>query len=137
MAKRNKKRVVRRKRGRRKGKRSTAKRTHGENKFHKALCVLKSMKHSDRCKALSCANSNFIRKFSTTLRKLKYRNISAKQRKRLKPYKKELRTIASPKVSAIRKRKILSQRGAGFLSALLPLAASVVAPLVNKIFGRK
>ena len=137
MVKRNKKRVVRRKQGRRKGKRSTTKRTNGDKKFHKALCVLKSMKHSDRCKALSCANNNFIRKFSTTLRKLKYRNISAKQRKRLNPYKKELRKIASPKVSAIRKRKILSQKGAGFLGALLPLAVSVVAPLVNKLFGKR
>ncbi len=115
----------------------STKRADGDKKFHKALCVLKSMKHSDRCKALSCANNNFIRKFSNTIRKLKHRNISAKQRKRLIPYRKQLQKIANPKVSATHKRKLLSQKGAGFLGALLPLAVSVVAPLVNKIFGRK
>ena len=132
MAKNYKKYAVRNK----KGKHST-KRTNDDKKFHKALCVLKSMKHSDRCKALSCANNNFIQKFSSTVRKVKHRNISAKQRKRLNPYKKHLRKIASSKVSAVHKRKILSQKGAGFLGALLPLAVSVVAPLVNKIFGQR
>ena len=121
----------------RQNKKRSTKRNDNSTKFYKALCVLKSMKHADRCKALSCANRSFIQKFSTTVRKLKNRKITSKQRHQLKKYKHHLRRIANPKVTVSSKRKILSQQGGGFLSALLPLAASVVAPLVNKIFGKK
>ena len=141
MAKSYKKRSASRKKGKRSAsrrmRRRFSKRGNSNKKFHKALCVLKSMKHSDRCKALSCANNSFIRKFGSTVRKLKNRKITPKQRKRLQPYRNQLRKIANPKVSAVHKRRILSQKGGGFLGALLPLAVSVVAPLVNKIFGKK
>lgn len=120
----------------RKKRRVANKRTHSNKKFHKALCVLKSMKHSERCRSLASANNTFIRKFSNTVKKLRNRQISAKQKKRLKPYTHHLRRIANPKVSISSKRKILSQRGGGLLSALLPLAVSVVGPLVNRIFRR-
>ena len=105
-----------------------------DQKFHEALCVLKSMTSADRCQAIAQANGQFIRKVSTTLRKLRSRKVTAKQKKRLQAYRKQLRQVANPKTSLKSKRKVLSQKG-GFLPALLPLLAPVIGPLVGSILG--
>ena len=118
----------------RKGK---AKMSNADKTFHKTLCRLKSMKDSDRCKALANADANFIRKLSTTVRKLRNRKVTEKQQQRLKPYTSQLRQLANPKFSITSKRRLLSQRGGGGLAKiLLPLAASIVGPVVEKIFGK-
>ena len=108
--------------------------SNSDKKFRKALCVLKSMNASDRCKAIANANGNFIRKVSASMRKLRYRPISTKQRKRLRTYRKQLRKVANPKSSIASKRKVLSQKG-GFLPALLPLLAPLLGPVIGGIFG--
>ena len=107
-------------------------------KFHKALCVLKSMNKSDRTQAIANANGNFIRKVSSAVRKLRYRPFSGKRRNKLRTYRKQLRQLANSKTSITSKRRVLSQKG-GFLPALLPLlaplAAPIIGPIVKKIVG--
>ena len=61
-------------------------------------------------------------------------SLTPKEKSKLRKYKKHLRTLASKKVSTVRKRKVL-QTG-GFLSALLaPLAGSILIPLLRKVLG--
>ena len=61
--------------------------------------------------------------------------LSDKQRKRLKRHRKKLRHIASKRVS-IKQKKILINQTGGFLSAIIPLALSLLGGLSSG-FGRK
>lgn len=128
----NKARTVRRRRkskGRRRAQRRHSKYCNNSKKFHKALCVLKSMKHSDRCKAIASSNDAFIRQFGTAVRKSRNTKASPQLRKRLRQYRGQLRKLANSKVSIKSKRKILSQKG-GLLSAILP-------PVLSSLIGLK
>ena len=136
MVKRSKRRVSKKWSKRSRGRQSSSRKKNDANKFHKALCVLSSMKNSDRCKALASANNNFIRKFSTAVRKLKNRNVSEKQRKRLKAYRGQLRKIANPKGSISSKRKILSQQRGGLLPIVLPLLKIFGPALAGSLLSR-
>lgn len=59
--------------------------------------------------------------------------LSKMKMKKLKRYKKEIRIMAQPKVSLLRKKKVLVQTG-GFLPLLIgALISSVVGHFLNKI----
>lgn len=61
--------------------------------------------------------------------------LSDKQRRRLKRHKTKLRNIASKRVSVKQKKRLLNQSG-GFLSAIIPLALSLLGGL-GSVFGKK
>ena len=76
-------------------------------------CVIKAL--CECCKNLLCGNIP-----------------CNKQRlNRLRPYKKALRVLSKSKVPLFKKRRILIQKGEGFLSFLLPTALSVLATLIH------
>ena len=54
--------------------------------------------------------------------------LSPQQKQRLSRYKKEFRTLAKKGISAVKKRKLLVQKGGGAaLGILLPIALSILA----------
>lgn len=57
--------------------------------------------------------------------------LSKNLKKKLIPHKNSLRKLADRKVPLFKKRKILAQKGNGFLSFLLPAAISVISTLIN------
>jgi hypothetical protein len=57
--------------------------------------------------------------------------LSVDQRRKLKRHKTKLRTIAGRRVSIKRKRHLLQQSG-GFLSAIIPLALSLLGGLISR-----
>ena len=83
---------------------------------------------------LRCANSSLTNGiceiiYNTLLGKVP---LSIKQKKKLRKYKNTLRLLGFKKqIPLKRKRRLLVQSG-GFLSSLLPLAASIIAPLILK-----
>ena len=58
--------------------------------------------------------------------------LTSTQERRLSRYKKHLRTLANKKVSRVKKRRILNQKGVNLLIALLPPVLSVLGSLVIK-----
>lgn len=126
---------------RKQGRKGTKKRTTNRRRsvprkkvrFNKALSILKSMKKSDRCKAIASSNNKFIRDFCTAVKKLRSKKVSPKLRKRLAPYKGQLRKLANPKVSIGSKRKVLTQRGGVILPLLAPLLAPLIGPVVRSV----
>ena len=59
--------------------------------------------------------------------------LNQRQRSRLRKHAKLLRKLADPKRNLPSKKKIISQRGGGFLTALLaPLIGTVLASLMSK-----
>ena len=83
-----------------------------------------------KCQAMRMANDNFIRKFCTHVKKLRHARVHPSQVKVLSANRAALRKLANGKVSLASKRKMLSQRG-GFVSALIPLIASIAAPSIK------
>lgn len=53
------------------------------------------------------------------------------QKNKLCPHKKNLRKLADKKVPLYKKRRILVQRGEGFLTFLLPAALSVLSSVIH------
>jgi len=57
--------------------------------------------------------------------------LTKKQKSRLFSYKQSLRKLSNKKIPLYKKRKLLVQRGDGFLSVLLPAAISVISSLIH------
>lgn len=85
-----------------------------------------------KCQAMRMANDAFIRKFCSHVKKLRHANVHPAQVKVLSANRAALRKLANSKVSLKSKRKMLSQRG-GFVSALIPLIASIAGPAIKGI----
>ncbi|GFW96208.1 iron-uptake system-binding protein [Trichonephila clavipes] len=80
----------------------------------------------------NCTNSLIKALCECTINILKGNVPLTKHRKsRLPPYKKVLRKLASRKVPLYKKRKLLVQKGEGFLSFLIPAAVSVISSLLH------
>ena len=83
---------------------------------------------------LRCANTSLVNGiceviYNTLIGRVP---LSIKQKNRFKKYKNTLRLLGFKKqIPLKRKRKLLIQSG-GFLSSLLPLAASILVPLIFK-----
>ena len=58
--------------------------------------------------------------------------LTPSQKRRLSRYKKHLRALADKKVSRMKKRRILNQKGGNLLAALLPPVLSVLGSLFIK-----
>ena len=58
--------------------------------------------------------------------------LTPSQKRRLSRYKKHLRTLADKKVSRVKKRRILNQKGGNLLTALLLPVLSVLGSLLIK-----
>ena len=95
------------------------------------------MNSSNRCKALATVNSQFIRKMSAVVRKLRDKKLKSHQQQRLKRFVPQLRQMANSKVSIKKKRRLLSQRGGALASILLPLATTLLPSLMGSIFGKR
>ena len=54
------------------------------------------------------------------------------QKRRLSRYKEHLRALASKKVSRVKKKRLLTQKGGNLLAALLPPVLSVLSSLLIK-----
>lgn len=57
--------------------------------------------------------------------------ISKRAKTQLTPFKKTLRTLAQKRVPLYRKRRLLIQKGDGFLSFLIPTALTVLSSLIH------
>lgn len=57
--------------------------------------------------------------------------LTQRQKSRLASYKRTLRTLSKKKVPLFKKRRLLVQKGEGFLSFLIPAAVSVLTTLIN------
>lgn len=57
--------------------------------------------------------------------------ITPSQKKRLAPHKRTLRRLGDQKVPLFKKRRLLVQKGDGFLSVLIPAAVSVLTSLIH------
>ena len=58
--------------------------------------------------------------------------LTPSQKRRLSRYKEHLRALADKKVSRVKKRRILNQKGGNLLAALLPPVLSVLGSLFIK-----
>ena len=58
--------------------------------------------------------------------------LTPSQKRRLSRYKKHLRALADKKVSRVKKRRVLNQKGGNLLAALLPPVLSVLGSLFIK-----
>lgn len=59
--------------------------------------------------------------------------LTKSQKDRLYPHKESLRKLSKKKIPLYKKKKILIQKGEGFLSVLLPAAISVITSLINGV----
>jgi len=59
--------------------------------------------------------------------------LTEKDKKQLKPFKRSLRKLSNKKVPLYKKRRLLVQRGEGFLGFLLPAAISVISSLIHGV----
>ena len=57
--------------------------------------------------------------------------LSKQRLNRLRPYKRTLRKLVNSKVPLFKKRRILVQKGDGFLSLLIPAALSVLKTIIH------
>ena len=60
-------------------------------------------------------------------------SITKRQKNKLIPYKRVLRRLGEKKVPLFKKRRLLVQKGEGFLSVLIPAAISVLSTFINGI----
>ena len=104
------------------------------SKFSNALRRLKSLKPSQQQQAMNMANASFIRQFCKELKKLRRVKLSAKKRRALQKYRKELRQLINAKTTLTKRRRILSQKGGGILKSLLsalPVVGTVLSIIDN------
>jgi hypothetical protein len=97
---------------------------------------LKRVKLSERRRILEKADSGLIECLSECAHNTLNSNLplSPTQHKKLSPYKKILRFLASKKVSIKKKRKAVTRQVGGFL---LPLIAPILAAVVQGLIIRK
>ena len=80
---------------------------------------------------------NSLRRYCKILAKAKKIKLPYKYKKKLKPHRKLIRDIANPKISGKKSRifrKFLVKRlKGGFLTALLPILASIIPSIINAI----
>lgn len=89
-----------------------------------------------RCKKVllrTCPNS-LIKKICECIYNLLKGNIplKARQKSKLSKYKKTLRQLSNKKLALFKKRRLLVQKGSGFLSLLIPAALSVLSGLIHR-----
>ena len=59
--------------------------------------------------------------------------LTKSQKSKLSPYKQSLRKLSNKKIPLYKKRKVLVQKGDGFLSILLPAAISIISSLIHGV----
>ena len=109
------------------------KKTQSATKFAKTIQQLKKLPQRNRLQAIQLANDSFIREFCNHVKRLKHSSLTPKQHRFIRAHKAKLRKLVNTRTSVQAKRRLLSQKG-GFLG-LLPLVASVAAPLIGKLFS--
>lgn len=113
-----------------------------------------------RCKAVAVENADYLSLIGKTKSKVKRNQLieyasreqinaiaecidnvlrgivplSGKEINYLRRYKTPMRLVSNKRVPLKEKKSTLKQRG-GFLTALLPIAASVLGPLLGRLFG--
>ena len=122
---------------RRSGKRKQTSRSNRRgNSFRCALMRLKKLKGPHQSQAIGMANDAFIRQMCQGVKKLRYsKNVNQQCARQLHRHRGKLRQLVSPRLSLVKKRKLLSQRG-GFLPAIIPfLLKALVPPVAGGIAG--
>ena len=119
------------KRGRR---RKTKAVKRGKSHFATALFNLKKLPKRRQVQAIGMANDKFIRQLCSKVKTLRHAKLPAKVTSSFKRHRKQLRSLTNSRVSVKSKRKILTQRGGGFL---LPLLAGLAGTVASSLFGRR
>ena len=90
-------------------------------------------KSKNKKKLLRKVPNNIIKAICECCKNLLCGNIPCNKRclNKLRPYKKALRDLSKSKVPLFKKRRILTQKGEGFLGFLLPTALSVLSTLLH------
>jgi len=89
------------------------------NNFIRSLLRLKKLNRSDRTKAISMANNQFINKLCQHVKKLKRATVPLKVKKNLRKHGRGLRTLLNKRTSTTKRRALLTQRGGGILDSIL------------------
>lgn len=108
------------------------KRKQKASKFSNALHRLKKLNASQQSQAIKMSNNAFIRQFCNQIRKLKHAKLSAKVRTKLRKHRKNIRKLLHKSTSMESRRKLLSQKGGGFLKNLLtsiPIVGDIVSAI--------
>ena len=97
------------------------------SKFRRATLKLNRMSAEKRRVAALTASNSFIRDVSNAMAKLRTRPhlVKGSHKKILKRHRKKLQALVNPKVSIVRKRLILNQKG-GIISALIPIIVAAI-----------
>ena len=114
--------------------RGRRKKAHGKStsKFLAAIKRLKKLKSHQQSQAIHMANDAFIRQFCNRVKKLKHAKLTPKTRTKLRKYRKSLKKLLSKSTSMSSRRKMLGQRGGGFLKNLLsaiPIVGDIISGL--------
>lgn len=111
-------------------KKSAASATRPEN-YHQ-LHVLNKAKPKLRTALLKNSDNDFIDAVSECCKNfLRSKTVSAGSLPKLEPHKAVIRKLADKKISPIKRRKLIIQKG-GFLQYLLPIVLSTLATILNK-----
>ena len=99
------------------------------------LCLLCNTHSTQQQALIETANPEQIRAICECVFNVLQGNISVPEsiKGELAPHKQSLRDIADAKVPYKKKKEILVQKGGAIWGAMLPLAISSVASLINKI----
>lgn len=101
-------------------------------KFTSALRRLKKLNATQQRQAIKLANNAFIRQFCNQIKQLKHVKLSPKVRSKFRKHKKNIRKLLHKSTSMESRRKLLSQKGGGFLKNLLtsiPIIGDIVSAI--------
>uniref|UniRef100_A0A2L2YW30 Uncharacterized protein n=1 Tax=Parasteatoda tepidariorum TaxID=114398 RepID=A0A2L2YW30_PARTP len=102
----------------------------------RTLELMKLISKTKHCKSLlkKCSKSE-IKTLCECVLNVLCGNIplTKSQKNKLAPHKESLRKLSKKKLSLYKKKKILVQKGEGFLSFLLPAAISVISSLIHGV----
>lgn len=96
-------------------------------KLTKALHRLCKLPREEQRRQLQLANEKFVNDLSSATRKLRYARLklSPSMRKKLKQHRKALHTFMNGRVSAQRRKQVLTQRG-GIAPFLVPIIVAAL-----------
>lgn len=102
------------------------------SKFTTALRRLKKLKAGQQSQAIKLANGSFIRQLCNEVRKLKHAKLSPAVRSKFWKHRKNIRKLLHKSTSMESRRKLLSQKGGGFLKNLLtsiPIIGNIISAI--------
>ena len=101
---------------------------HVKPKFKKAIRALLQMNKRMQKQMMRSASNKFVKDFSSTVAKLRYRPylVSQRNRRKLHQHKRKLRILADSRASIKSKRRVLNHQTGGIFPILIPIIAASI-----------